>query len=168
MAKVMWQAMDDDSSDLAELHNLDKGMDKYKELKTWITNRFERLNNRSGAKKAGSSKLASMQEGDAQEENQQNDWGTGYGSTDNTNTIDSTKGGGGGGGKGGGGIKCHRCGGTGHPQRLCPSADPPAEHLCFGCGGKGHFGRECPSKGAQKGQGQKGYSTKGYSLNGQI
>ena len=48
-----------------------------------------------------------------------------------------------------GGLKCYKCGGGGHPERLCPTK-PGVSVNCRNCGGKGHYQGDCTSKGGGK------------------
>jgi hypothetical protein len=52
----------------------------------------------------------------------------------------------GGGGSGGGGVKCFKCGESGHITAKCPQkgAKAAARRKCYVCGLPGHTRRECP------------------------
>ena len=156
LAKSFWQAVDEQTLELAGNKNITFGEGCYKELRAFALQRFENKQARCPAPARDGLAAVGESGQDKSKEEAQNE--------PEEDTLNSTK------GKGKGKcFECWACGGKGHPQRLCPT--PPgssAAHTCNTCGGKGHMSAECTSgkggkspKGAPKGGNWKG--TKGKS-----
>ena len=162
LARTLWQAMDEDTSQIADIKDLDDG---YRKLKDLVMRRCSRHAQRNPAKTKGNAMDVSGLDGSGTAEddgwqNEEEDYVTeslNYAGYKGQKGKGGKKGGKGAfakGGTKGGGPVCHNCSGHGHVAQNCTSEpNTTAPHMCHSCGGYGHFARECPSKGKGKGKG---------------
>ena len=170
LVRVLWEAMDEQSSVDAEKEKLDTLDTPYAAIKKFILKKTQRKLVRNNLRQSSSAMdVGHVGDGDGGDEDPvealkraaEKVKGEPLEDTEGLETfIAATKGPGKSKGNGKDGkptLECWTCKGKGHPSHLCPTPKgSTASYTCSGCGGYGHNYPRCPSVHKPKGKGKDG------------